>query len=58
MTQHPLFSNWENLFARNFEKRPDLQNAAAVFEPEYKDVNDNFNAGVTCTFTLYAACQK
>ncbi|KAF2894019.1 hypothetical protein ILUMI_12151 [Ignelater luminosus] len=57
-TTSAFFQRGKNVFAKNLEKRPDLQNAAAVFKNECKDANDIFNAGVTCALALYAAPQK
>lgn len=52
------FSQREKNFYKSFEKRPALQNAAAVFKSKCKDAIDIFNFGVTCTLALYAVSQK
>lgn len=57
-TTSAFFKRGKNVFAKNFEKRTDLQNAATVFKNECKDINEIFKAGVTCTLALYNAPQK
>lgn len=53
-----FFQRGKNVFAKNLEKRTDLQNAATVFNNECKDIDEIFKAGVTCTLALYDAPQK
>lgn len=57
-TTSAFFQRGKNVFANNFEKRLDLQNAATIFKNECKDVDDILKAGVTCTLALYGAPQK
>lgn len=48
----------KNVLGKFFEKRIHLQNAATVFQNEFKDINEMFKAGVTSTLAIYVAPQK
>lgn len=45
-------------FAKNFEKRNDLHNSAAVFKNVNEDPNNIFQAGITCILGLCDASAK
>lgn len=54
-TTSAFYNKGKIKFAKNFEKRNNLHNSAAVFKNVNEDANNIFQAGITCILGLYGA---
>ncbi|GFW13738.1 uncharacterized protein TNCV_2105621 [Trichonephila clavipes] len=57
-TTSAFFNKGKIKFAKNFEKIHDLHKSAEVFKNVNEDLNNIFQAGVTCVLDLYGASAK